>query len=113
MKPRLDGAGGWRLLRWVTLPLVSPTTFFLAIIATIGAFQSFAIVYALTGSGGAEAGGPLGTTRVATLFIFTTFYNEFRVGYATAAAFIVFAILLILTALHMRIGERRVHYLGR
>lgn len=112
---RLDGAEGWRRMRWITLPLVSPTTFFLAVIATIGAFQSFAIVYTLTGggvSGGAEAGGPLGTTRVATLFIFTTFYNEFRVGYATAAAFVVFAFLLALTGLQMRIGERRVHYLG-
>ena len=112
---RLDGAGGFGLLRRITLPLVSPTTFFLAVVATIGAVQSFAIVYTLTGggvSGGAEAGGPLGTTRVVTLFIFTTFYTEFRVGYATAAAFVVFAILLALTALQMRIGERRVHYLG-
>lgn len=112
---KLDGAGGWRLLRWITLPLVSPTTFFLAVIATIGAFQSFAIVYALTGSSGGptvQAGAPLGTTRVATIFVFNTFYNEFRVGYATAAAFVLFAILLVLTLLQMRIGERRVHYLG-
>jgi len=112
---RLDGADGWRRLRWITVPLVSPTTFFLAVIATIGAFQSFAIVYALTGSAGGptvEAGAPLGTTRVATIFIFNTFYNEFRVGYATAAAFVLFAILLVLTLLQMRLGERRVHYLG-
>ena len=111
----LDGAGGWRLLRWITLPLVSSTTFFLAVIATIGAFQSFAIVYALTGGSGGptvEAGAPLGTTRVATIFVFNTFYNEFRVGYATAAAFVLFAILLVLTFVQMRIGERRVHYLG-
>ncbi len=113
---RLDGATGWRLLRSITIPLVSPTTFFLAVIATIGAFQSFSIVYTLTGGGasggGQAAGGPLGTTRVVTLFIFNTFYNEFRVGYATAAAFILFAILLGLTLIQMRLGSRRVHYLG-
>ncbi len=112
---RLDGADGWRRLRWITVPLVSPTTLFLAVIATIGAFQSFSIVYALTGSAGGptvEAGAPLGTTRVATIFIFNTFYNEFRVGYATAAAFVLFGILLVLASLQMRIGEQRVHYLG-
>lgn len=108
---RLDGATGWRLLRHVTIPLVSPTTFFLAVIATIGAFQSFSIVYTLTGGGG-EAGSPLGTTKVVTLFIFNTFYNEFRVGYATAAAFVLFTILLALTLAQMRLGSRRVHYLG-
>jgi ABC-type sugar transport system permease subunit len=114
---RLDGATGWRLLRRITIPLVSPTTFFLAVIATIGAFQSFSIVYTLTGGGASssitgEAGGPLGTTRVVTLFIFNTFYNEFRVGYATAAAFILFAILLALTLAQMRLERGRVHYLG-
>jgi ABC-type sugar transport system permease subunit len=114
---RLDGARGWRLLRHITLPLVSATTFFLAVVATIGAFQSFSIVYTLTGGGASGgltsgAGGPLGTTRVVTLFIFNTFYSEFRVGYATAAAFVLFAILLGLTLAQLRLGSRRVHYLG-
>ncbi len=114
---RLDGARGWRLMRSITIPLVSPTTFFLAVIATIGAFQSFSIVYTLTGGGAAggnaaEAGGPLGTTRVVTLFIFNTFYGEFRVGYAMAAALLLFVILLALTLLQLCLGSRRVHYLG-
>ena len=113
---RLDGAAGWRLLRHVTLPLVSPTTYFLAIIATIGAFQSVSLVYTLTGGGAAggaaEAGGPLGTTRVVTLYVFNAFYSEFRVGYATAAAFVLFALLLGLTLVQMRLGRGRVHYLG-
>jgi multiple sugar transport system permease protein len=113
---RLDGAGGWRMLRHVTVPLVSPTTYFLAIIATIGAFQSFSIVYTLTGGGAgggaAEAGGPLGTTRVVTLYIFNAFYSEFRVGYATAAAFVLFGLLLALTLLQMRLSRGRVHYAG-
>ena len=112
---RLDGATGWRLLRYVTVPLVSPTTYFLAIIATIGAFQSFSIVYTLTGggtSGAAEAGGPLGTTRVITLYVFNAFYSEFRVGYATAAAFVLFSLLLALTVFQLRLGRGRVHYVG-
>lgn len=114
---RLDGATGWRVLRHITIPLVSPTTFFLSVIATIGAFQSFSIVYTLTGGGAAGtmtggAGGPLGTTRVVTLFIFNAFYNEFRVGYATAAAFILFALLLALALAQMRLERGRVHYLG-
>jgi multiple sugar transport system permease protein len=114
---RLDGATGWQVLRHITVPLVSPTTFFLAVIATIGAFQSFSIVYTLTGGGAAStmsggAGGPLGTTRVVTLFIFNAFYNEFRVGYATAAAFLLFALLLALAVVQMRLERGRVHYLG-
>ncbi|MDI3299404.1 MAG: sugar ABC transporter permease [Bacillota bacterium] len=110
---RIDGAAGWRLLRRVILPLLSPTTYFLAVVATVGAFQSFALVYTLTApSGGGAAGGPLETTKVVTLYIFNAFYSEFRVGYAQAAAFLLFVLLLGLTLLQMRFAARRVTYLG-
>ncbi|MEW6229448.1 MAG: sugar ABC transporter permease [Bacillota bacterium] len=111
----LDGASRFQVFRRITVPLLSPTTFMLSIISTIGAFESFALVYVMTGSGygmTGSSGEPLGTTRVATLFIFDHFYRFFHVGYGAAAAVALFLIILSLVIIQMRVGGRRVHYLG-
>ena len=68
---RLDGAGSWATFRHITLPLLSPTLFFLTIVGTIGAFQAFSSFYALTGNGR----GPLDTTQNLTVYIFANFYE--------------------------------------
>ncbi|NJN15374.1 MAG: sugar ABC transporter permease [Oscillochloris sp.] len=110
---KIDGASGWRLTRYVTLPLLSPTTFFLLIVSIIYAFQSFTPVYVLSGGGGYGngAGGPLDTTLVITVYIVRNFYERASaVGYAAAVSFVLFAILLILTLIQFRILGRRVHY---
>jgi multiple sugar transport system permease protein len=110
---RLDGATAWQLMRRITLPLLSPTLFFLLTISVIGAFQTFEAVYILSGGGGSgsQAGGPLRTTTTLTLYIFDNFYQRpSAVGYAAAASFLLFAFLLGLTALQFRFVERRVFY---
>jgi multiple sugar transport system permease protein len=105
---RLDGASGWSLARWVTLPLLSPTLFFLLIVFTIRAFQTFNQIYVLT-----PDGGPLHTTRNITMYIFTSFYqNTSRLGYGygAAVAFLLFGFILMLTVLQFKLLGERVHY---
>lgn len=99
---RIDGATEWLVFRNVTLPLLSPTTFFLVIIAVIRAFQAFNQIYVMSPN------DP--TTRTITMFIFQTFYGSSRAGYGAAAAIALFFILLVLTIAQMRIGQDRVHY---
>lgn len=110
---RIDGANGLQLARHVTLPMLSPTLFFLTITSTITAFQSFEAVYTMSGGGGygADAGGPLDTTLTITVYIFQNFYERSSaVGYAAAVSFVLFFILLALTAFQFRVLGRRVHY---
>jgi ABC-type sugar transport system permease subunit len=112
----IDGASGWQVFRTITVPLLSPTTYMLAIISTIGSFQSFTLIYVMAGMGwsgfGASRGEPLGTTQVITLFIFDTFYRLFKTGYGAAIATILFVIILILTLINMFVTRRRVFYIG-
>jgi multiple sugar transport system permease protein len=111
---RIDGADDWRLLRSIIWPLVTPTTFFLLIANTIGAFQAFDPIYVLTrktGLGAGEAGGPLDTTLTVTVYIFRNFYERANsVGYAAAVAFLLFFIILGLTIGQFRLFGRQVHY---
>ncbi|HEY3115792.1 MAG TPA: sugar ABC transporter permease [Chloroflexota bacterium] len=104
---RVDGAGPWRILWRITLPLLSPTLFFLTIVSTIGAFQSFNSIYVMTDP---VHGGPLGTTRNVTMYIFQNFFEFTKLGYASAVAFLLFFIILGLTVLQLRVLGRRVHY---
>ena len=101
---RIDGASEWQVFRRITLPLLSPTSFFLATVSTIGALQAFNQIYVMTG------GGPLDSTRTVTMLIFRTFYQQTRVGYGSAMAFVLTAIILALTIVNFRFVGRRVHY---
>ncbi|MBI3947516.1 MAG: sugar ABC transporter permease [Armatimonadetes bacterium] len=99
---RVDGASEWQVFRRITFPLLSPTTFFLVVIAVIRAFQAFNQIYVMSPN------DP--TTRTLTMFIFQEFYASSRVGYGAAAAMALFVILLILTVAQMRYGQEKVHY---
>jgi sn-glycerol 3-phosphate transport system permease protein len=99
---RVDGAGPWRRFRSVTLPLLSPTLLFAVVVLTINTFQSFGPVDLLT------RGGPLGSTRVLIYDIFRTTAND--PSTAAAQAIVLFAILLALTLVQLRVLERRVFY---
>jgi ABC-type sugar transport system permease subunit len=111
---RIDGASGATILRRITWPLLMPTTFFLLIFNTIGAFQAFTPIYTLTrgsGIGRGEAGGPLDTTLTITVYLFRNFYERANsVGYAAAVAFLLFFIMLGLTLIQFRVVGRRVQY---
>ena len=101
---RIDGADSWRIFRSVTLPLLMPTLFFVLIVSTIGAFQSFAQIHILT------KGGPADATNVVVYSIYREAFFNFQTGYASAQAVILFVILMILTAIQFLGIERRVHY---
>jgi multiple sugar transport system permease protein len=93
---RLDGATGWAAFRFVTLPLLRPTLAFVLIVNTIRSLQIFAEVFIMT------RGGPLGTTTTVVYHLYEQAFSRFRLGYASAIAWILFAISLVLALLQMR-----------
>ena len=103
---RIDGAKGWHVFRHVTLPLISPTLLFLAVVSTIAALQNFDAFYALTGDGL----GPLNTTRSMTVYIYTEFFVHGREGYGAAVATLLCTIIIVLSIVQWRVIGRRVHY---
>jgi multiple sugar transport system permease protein len=100
----VDGAKKRTVLFKITVPLLSPTTFFLTLLGVIGTFKSFNSLYVLRdpGTGGA--------TDTMSIHIFFTFFRRSEFGRATAMALILFALVLGLTFLQRRLMERRVHY---
>lgn len=113
----LDGATGWKRLRDITIPMLSPTTLFLLVYQTVVSFKAFTPIFALTQGGGSKgagtqlAGGPLGSTNVLTIEIFNGFYQRSdRVGYAAAVSFLLLAFLVIISLLQFRFLGKRAHY---
>jgi multiple sugar transport system permease protein len=103
---RIDGAGPWKTFRHVTLPLISPTIFYLMITQSIFAFNTFTPVYVMT----QPPGGPLGTTKLVVFYLYEQAFKLWNLGYANAIAFVVFIIIFFLTQFQKRFIERRVHY---
>ncbi|MDF2923412.1 MAG: glycerol-3-phosphate transporter permease [Paenibacillaceae bacterium] len=101
---RLDGAGALVTFWRITLPLVSPTIFFVSIVSVINALQSFGQIHILT------KGGPMHTTDVVVYSIYQEAFTNFRFGTGSAQALVLFAIILVLTLLQFRFVERKVHY---
>jgi multiple sugar transport system permease protein len=101
---KVDGASGWTLFRNITFPLLSPTTFFLLIFTVIGTFKAFNHVWVMT------EGGPGDATTTASVLIFQQLYQNNRYGYSAALAFILFAVILLLTVIQNRLAGRRVVY---
>ena len=100
----IDGANGWSKFWRITLPLLTPTIFFVTIMSVIGSFQVFGSVYLLTG------GGPGYATTVYNYYLYLNAFRFFRFGMAAALAYILFAILVVLTLLQWRLFGRRVQY---
>ena len=101
----VDGAGRWARFRHVTLPLLTPTIFFTGILAFIGAFQVFDQVYVL-----ARPGEPSRSTITLVYFIYEAGFDNFKMGLAAAASWILFLIVAVLTILYFRSQRRWVHY---
>ncbi|MBN2017189.1 MAG: sugar ABC transporter permease [Candidatus Cloacimonetes bacterium] len=103
----IDGASKWRQFFKITVPLISPTTFYVLIMTTITTFQVFSQVYLMTGP---PIGGPLGTTKVIVYYIFETGFGESQnLSYASAIALVLFIIILSLTLLQKQL-EKKVQY---
>jgi multiple sugar transport system permease protein len=96
---RLDGAGTWARLRHITLPLLTPTLALVGILTVSGYFQLFAEPYVMT------QGGPLQSTVSVLYFMFEQGFKWWNLGFASAVAFVLFALILALTALQMRIAR--------
>lgn len=94
---RIDGAGPWARFRYVTVPGLKPTLFFVVTLGIIGTFQVFDQIYMMS------AGGPVNATTTLSYFIYNSAFRYFRFGYAAAAAVVLFAIILFVTRVQRRI----------
>ena len=100
----IDGAGGWYKFWKVTLPMLYPTLFFMTVMAIIGTFQVFDVIYALTG------GGPMNSTRTYVAYLYSKGFNGFQFGYASALAWIMFVIIFVFTFIQFKFQRDDVMY---
>jgi multiple sugar transport system permease protein len=102
----LDGAKGWAVFRHVTLPMLSPTIFFNLILGIIGSFQVFTSAFVMTG------GGPNNATMMYVLYLYNNAFRYFKLGKASAMAWVLFAILLVFTMIQFKNAAKWVYYEG-
>jgi len=101
---QIDGASRWGTFRNVTLPLLGPATFFLVVWLTINALQLFDEIYLTT------KGGPLYSTTVIVYYMFVQAFQNFAAGYGAAMAYVLFALILVISIIEFVVGKRLVHY---
>lgn len=97
----LDGAGAWQRFRYVTLPALRPALLFTTLIATITGLQLFDLVFAMT------SGGPIFHTESVVMYLYEKAFVEFQMGYASAIAWVLFVIILIISAVQLRVARYR------
>jgi multiple sugar transport system permease protein len=100
----IDGANWWHRFWAVTVPMMTPTIFFNLIVGLIGSFQVFATAYVATG------GGPVNSTLFYLLYLYRSGFQDFRMGYASALAWVLFLLVLLLTLLLFRSSRFWVYY---
>lgn len=100
----IDGAPKWRRFRYVTLPMISPTTFFLIIVTTIDALQAYDQIQVLT------QGGPAGSTRTLLYMYYQLAFEQFNMGQATAVSTLLVLITALLSTVQFLASKRWVHY---
>ncbi len=110
----LDGASGWRVIRYITLPLLSATMFFEIVTSIIGTFQIFTTAFILSGDNSAF-GGPGSSMLFYVLYLYNRAFGRvgqggFQMGYASAMAWVLFLIILIITAIQLQLAKRWVYY---
>ena len=101
---RLDGARGARMFTRITVPMVSPSLFFLLVVDTVAVLQSFTQIHLLT------RGGPVDATRTLVYGIYLDAFQNFQFGFASAESVVLFVLIMALTVVQFRFVERRVHY---
>ncbi|MBN9387557.1 MAG: sugar ABC transporter permease [Chloroflexi bacterium] len=97
---KIDGARAWQTTLRIILPLISPTTFFLLITGLMGAIKTFGLIQAIT------QGGPGDSTVVLSLFVYRTAFSYYELGYASAIAWVLFVIVLVITAIQW-VGQKK------
>jgi multiple sugar transport system permease protein len=102
----LDGASSWRIFYKITLPLLTPVIFFNAIVQTIDAFKAFTPAFVISGG----TGGPINSTLFYSLYLYQEAFGYFRMGYASALAWVLLAIIALFTAFSFLTSKYWVHY---
>jgi multiple sugar transport system permease protein len=102
----MDGANTWQKFRKITLPLLSPIIFFNFVLGIIGSFQSFTQAFIVSGG----SGGPADSTMFFTLYLYQQGFTRFDMGYASAMAWLLFAIIAAFTAINFLAAKYWVFY---
>ncbi|PLR76118.1 spermidine/putrescine ABC transporter permease [Bacillus sp. V3-13] len=105
----LDGASSFQKFFYITLPMISPIIFFDVITSTIGSFQVFQEAYVMSKNGD---GGPANSLLFYNLHMWNNAFEIFDMGYASAMAWLLFIIVMVLTFVNLKLGKRWVHYEG-
>ena len=100
---KIDGAGFLSVFKNITVPLLSPTIFFVVVITCISSFQIFDLIYMMT------QGGPLDSTNVLVYAIYKNAFEYFKIGPASAMAYVLFAIIFILTLIQWKLRKKLVY----
>jgi multiple sugar transport system permease protein len=101
---KIDGSGRWQRFRYITWPLLAPTTLFILIISMIKRFQVFSMVHTMT------QGGPAGATDVIVYYLYEKAFQDFQMGYAFAVSYLLFVVIFAVTLIQWKVGARKVHY---
>lgn len=99
---KVDGASGWQQFRYITVPLLNPTTFFLLITSIIGSFQIFTQIFVMTN------GGPLNRTTTIGYYLYQKAFTQFQMGYASAIAYALFAMIFVFSVLQMHFMRQEI-----
>lgn len=100
----IDGANGFQILKKITIPLVTPTLFFVLVTTMISSFQLFSQIMVMT------AGGPMGATQVMVERIYTYGFRYFEMGYATALSIMLLIVIVTITLIQMILQKKWVYY---
>jgi multiple sugar transport system permease protein len=104
---QIDGGGGWSQFRHVTLPLISPVLLFNLVMGIIGSFQVFTNAFLMT------QGGPANQTLFTVLYLYQVSFEQFKVGYGSAIAWMLFLVILVFTLIQWKLADRWVYYEGK
>jgi multiple sugar transport system permease protein len=107
---RLDGSGAWSRFWYVTLPLLNSSIVLATVIGVINGLQLFTQTYVMTGSPQRLPGGPLSSTRSVVLYIVEQTFRPLEMGYGSAAAFLLFAMIMVVTFVQFRLIQRKFEY---
>ena len=102
---RMDGASGWQSFRRITIPMLTPITFFVSIMLTISCFKVFDLIYTMT------EGGPGRATNVLVMHIYQSAFTEYKFGYASAVAMVLFVMVLVITLIQFRMEKKWTGYM--
>jgi multiple sugar transport system permease protein len=107
----MDGASAWRRFRSITLPMISGAMFFQVIVLTIAAMQLFDKIFVLFGNPGAQTSAS-DASLFFVLYLFQQAFQQLKMGYASALAWLLFVIIVVITAIQVKVGNKLVYYEG-